>query len=284
MSSPHRLIKALNANGVGLLVDDTIPRDRIADLHAHFEFELIYINQGKAKIIVGDYEGILNEGDVVLIGPRLVHKLNCMDGASMTSMYFDKNAILDLVHAIADLSKLDLLLEKASFGIQFFPSDPTVGQLIASLRNSNGIDRVIGLFQLFKNLLLDKGHKVLSTAFKTEVNRESYIDNRLNDVNKYIKQHLDRKITLDQLAEQANMSSPAFCNFFKKKTGKTVFQQLNEIRIAHAKKMILETDLTVAEVADACGYPSTSFFNRQFKKLTGKSPTSFKKSFLDLTV
>lgn len=282
MSTNSKLVKVLTSDEIGLFVDESLPFDRVTGQHEHFEFELVYINQGIVNFLVGDHQGSLSEGDVVLIGPRLTHRFSCQPDSRMTSMYFDKNAILSLVHAITDLSKLDGLLEQARQGIQFFPSDQQVGELVFSLRDTYGVDRVIGLFQLFKNLLLDKEHRILASENPSACKNDVYVQDRIREVNTFMRNNLQNKITLEDLAEKANMSPQAFSSFYKKRTGKTVFQKLNEMRIDYAKKLILEDRLNVSEIANACGYPSMSFFNRQFKKFTRVTPSYFRKSILEM--
>ncbi len=74
------------------------------------------------------------------------------------------------------------------------------------------------------------------------------------------------------------MSEPAFCRFFKKKLNKSFFAFVNEYRINMACKLLIETDMQVAQVGYECGYESLPFFYRQFKKFLQCSPFAYKKS------
>ena len=85
---------------------------------------------------------------------------------------------------------------------------------------------------------------------------------------------------MNALAEIVNMSPSGFCKFFKKHTRKTFSHVLNEMRIGHACKLILEEELPITRVCYQSGYNSMSHFNRQFKHITGSTPLKYRKRFL----
>ena len=71
------------------------------------------------------------------------------------------------------------------------------------------------------------------------------------------------------------MSSTAFCRYFKKRTGKTFFTFLNEFRIGHACKLLLEKRLSVARICFESGFNNMSHFNEQFKRVVKLTPTDY---------
>jgi transcriptional regulator GlxA family with amidase domain len=85
------------------------------------------------------------------------------------------------------------------------------------------------------------------------------------------------EIKLEQVASIANMSPTSFCRYFKSRTNKTVIQFLNEIRIGHAHKMLIETQYNMDQISSESGYKNVSNFYEQFQKITGKSPFKFRK-------
>ena len=73
------------------------------------------------------------------------------------------------------------------------------------------------------------------------------------------------------------LGESAFSRLFKKGTGRTVPQYLNEVRTARACRLLAETDQTVNEIARTCGYPSPAHFQRQFVKLQRRSPLAYRR-------
>lgn len=93
----------------------------------------------------------------------------------------------------------------------------------------------------------------------------------------YIQSRSDERITLDQVASVANMSASHFCRVFKKTTDMNFSEYLARVRIEKAKRMLLESNYTMTHVAFDTGFNSVTDFNRTFKKITGETPSGFRK-------
>lgn len=91
----------------------------------------------------------------------------------------------------------------------------------------------------------------------------------------YIYTHIQEPLTLESVCEAINLNKCYFCTLFKTHTGQTFTQFLNEARIHTAKKLLLETQLSLPEIAFRCGFNSYSYFCTTFKKIIGSSPSEF---------
>ncbi len=96
----------------------------------------------------------------------------------------------------------------------------------------------------------------------------------------YIRENYMNDITLHQLAEITHLSISALERRFKKHLFKTPKQFINEFRLEMARKLLLETNLSVAVVASEVGFPDHSYFSKQFKRLFGQLPTEFRQAYL----
>lgn len=86
-------------------------------------------------------------------------------------------------------------------------------------------------------------------------------------------------ISMPEMANLCHMTPQSFCRFFKTRTKSTFVDFLNDIRISHARKLLMESDeQTIAEVAYLCGYKNLSNFNKLFKNKTGVTPKEYKKN------
>jgi YesN/AraC family two-component response regulator len=94
-----------------------------------------------------------------------------------------------------------------------------------------------------------------------------------------MQQHFDKDIGLNELAKHVNMTAVSLSRFIKKRTGKTFIDSLNEIRIGHASRMLIDTTHSVSEICYQCGFMNLSNFNRIFKKKKGITPSEFRKNF-----
>ena len=102
----------------------------------------------------------------------------------------------------------------------------------------------------------------------------------LSDVSNYIKHHLSEKLTLEKLAKVANLSPIYFHKLFCERFGKTPNKYIWEHRIAAAKLALLSDNVSIADVAEDCGFSTQSYFNNKFKEATGMTPLKYRKHML----
>ena len=100
---------------------------------------------------------------------------------------------------------------------------------------------------------------------------------RLEQAISYIDHHYSEKITLDEVAAAAYMSSNYFSSYFRKVTGISFSEYVTRIRISHARELLRDTDKSVTEIAMECGFHNISNFYRLYKKQVGKPPRDEKK-------
>ncbi len=106
------------------------------------------------------------------------------------------------------------------------------------------------------------------------------IHEKLLKIRIYIICNYMRKILLTNAARKVGMSRSLFCAFFKKATGTTFINAVNDCRIEEACRLLKTTTLSVSEISDRVGYSDVSYFNRQFKARRGCSPLKWGRSGL----
>lgn len=104
----------------------------------------------------------------------------------------------------------------------------------------------------------------------------STLSDDISQVVSYMEQHLAEKITIETLAEQAFLSPTGLIWKFRQQLGTTPQQYLIMLRIRLAKELLLGADLSVAQIAEQCGYANAYYFSNAFHKHCGMSPTAFR--------
>ena len=96
---------------------------------------------------------------------------------------------------------------------------------------------------------------------------------QLDEIFSYVRKEFNNDIKLEDMGSLISMTVPSFCRFFKKNTGKTFVEFLNDYRITHACKLLAETDHSISDISFECGFNNFSHFNTCFKKTTSMSPS-----------
>jgi AraC-like DNA-binding protein/ligand-binding sensor protein len=98
----------------------------------------------------------------------------------------------------------------------------------------------------------------------------------LRKAERFIWENYTRKISLQEIAEASGLSAPYFSTIFKDEMGENLSSYLNRLRVEKASRMLLETDLSLSEIAGSCGFEDQSWFSKIFKSYTGMSPGRYR--------
>lgn len=115
-------------------------------------------------------------------------------------------------------------------------------------------------------------------ALTLPVMRKGLADWQVKRVTDYMNEFLDREIRLDELAALVRMSRFHFCTAFRLATGQTPHEWLTALRIGCARRMLADSDMPVTGIALSVGYQTPSSFAASFRKLTGTTPTAFRRA------
>lgn len=247
--------------------------------HFHPEYELVYIEGATATRHVGDHISEFHENDLVLIGSNIPH-LNFDYGVKTTYrkevLHIKSSFKKDFVEPLPELKSLNRLLEMSRYGIAFRgETKKSVGKAMKKLHTLDPFEYFMAIMNILKQLSLSKEFELLHTKpYKNRYSKKE--QERIRDIYALIDERYQGKIGVDEVAAFCNLTKPAFCRYFKKATGSTFIEFLNQYRISQSKRLLL-TGKNITETCFQCGFESLSYFNRTFKKVTGENPSAFKK-------
>src|SRR5213592_4979941 len=110
------------------------------------------------------------------------------------------------------------------------------------------------------------------------VRRENDQSTNMTRARKFIEDHQAEPLSLGRIAQVANISRHYFCKMFKKATGMNFTDYLSRVRVEKSKALLLNPNSRISEAAFACGFQSMTNFNREFKRIVGRSPTQFREA------
>lgn len=102
--------------------------------------------------------------------------------------------------------------------------------------------------------------------------------NRIKEILTYIHHHFNQEISIQSLSERFYLSPTYLSQLFKKEVGENFVEYLSRQRIQYACKLLAETDMTVSQVGEKCGFNDYFYFTRIFKRLNGMTPTQYRDS------
>ena len=253
-------------------------------LHYHEEYELnLILNAKGAKRVVGGHIEVIDEVELVLVGPNLYHAWfthQCLSGEiTEVTIQFHKDLFDEKFLKRNQLSFIKNMLERSQRGI-LFSQDAILAlkDRLLALDKKTGFDSVLELLSILHDLSISRNMRTLSDlSFTNE--KLNYNSRRIEKVFEYMNDNYNKQVTLAEVSRIANMPEASFSRFIKKRTGKTFIDSLNEIRLGHASRMLIDTTNTIAEIAYKCGFNNISNFNRIFKRKKFCIPKEFRETY-----
>lgn len=258
-------------------------------LHRHPETQITWVVKGHGVLMAGNYMQAFQPGDVYIIGANQPHvfksdatyfnQRNKQQVQALT-LFFNPSgqwaALLDL----PEMKALKKFTERMGQGLRA-PAAAAAKlsaamQNVQQLKSAQRLAAFIGLLQCCTEI---NNWQVLdSVASASDISDTD--GQRMNAIYQYTLSHYRQTIRLEQIAEVACLTKPAFCRYFKKHTRKTYIHFVNELRIHEACRLLLSGRYSsVSAVADATGFGNVMSFNRVFRQLMGKAPLQYQRAF-----
>ena len=191
-------------------------------------------------------------------------------------LYFNKEIFSKGFYEMKEAIKIKEFFSNAEKGIRINGNTKEIiGQKLKIVLNKKDFEKVIGLFEII-HILSQSNDISFITSDGYNAQLKHSVTDRLSEVYKYVQQNFKENISLGTIANISNLTPQSFCRLFKKRTGKSFVEYLNEVRISSACKYLLDSDWSISEVAYNCGYKTVSNFNKLFKNITGNSPKIYR--------
>jgi AraC-like DNA-binding protein len=249
--------------------------------HYHSEYELHLICASSGKVFVGDYIGQFAPGHLVLTGPRVPHNWVSLDlppeGVKVRDMViqFSHGPLAQMAGAIPELKAIMPLLQRASYGIEFFDLSESARARFARIRDSTGLPRFIEFLALLGELAESGNYQLLSTVPMQASDDDDALA-RINTAVDFIVQNLSNQFSMKELADHLNMSERMFTRFFRTATGNSFTDFVNRLRINRACQLLMETERYVTNICYDAGFNNVANFNRRFLAFKGMTPKQFR--------
>lgn len=248
--------------------------------HYHPEIELTWIREGRGTRLVGDHSAAYGPGDLVLLGSNLPHTWFSAKASRRNQaivVQFRPQLFPESVLGLPQFTAIDELLREARRGIHF-PAEiaDRMGAGLRRLQHLRGLPRWLALTRFLHELASGKRREILASS-RYQHRRSHKLNSRLERVTSYLEKHFREEISLAQAARVAGLTPGAFSRFFHKMTHRTFTGYRNACRVREACRLLDETDLSITEIAFACGFGNLSNFNRRFREEKRLAPRDYRR-------
>ena len=233
-------------------------QEYFSNVHSHTFSELLYVVDGQVFVRANGCDYILNQGDILALPKETEHSVHTSVKASFTFLAFwDKSRFLsEITH------------------IRAFPSGDCFLRLLDYYYRSSNFR-----YELIQACLVEIFVHLLDTLHKSKSDvpiRESGRNTRLYTLEYYIRSHFNESPSLKELSTLLHLSIAQTDRTVRRLYGMSFGDVILALRTEEAKKLLLNSDLTVAKIATTLGYSATHNFYSAFKKATGKTPGEFR--------
>ena len=247
-------------------------------VHYHPEYEINLVMGCTGTRVVGDSEEAFGPVDLVMVGPSLPHAWKSKDVTNhVITIQFSQELSQYPMLSKRIFAPIRQLLQDAENGLSFEgPEQESIKEQIISLTRMQGFQSVTAFLNILSTMANANRKRLVSGLFESDLG-SSTKSRRIAKVCEYIDQNLDKDLSLAEVAALVNMSESAFSHFFKKRTGLSYINYVNNQRIARACTLLSDTTLSASEICYDCGFNNKSNFIRIFRKKKNMTPIEYRK-------
>ncbi|MEK3885040.1 AraC family transcriptional regulator [Paenibacillus sp. PL2-23] len=234
-----------------------------------YDFQIQYVLKGKGYLLWNDTVYSLQQGDFFFINLSIGHKYYADPIEPWEAVW---------IHFGGSQATLYYHLFGQSRPVVTFPHHDIAGELMLQLleqydRLSSEFDLLAGahLIRIMTELTIASTSKLkltISNEYRSEVQRAI----------RFIEEHIQESLTVEMVSRYVKFSPFHFSRLFKRITGFSVLEYITKYRISRVKELMIQTDLSLAEIAGRTGYCDQSHLGKMFKRMEGITPNQFRKN------
>lgn len=237
--------------------------------HAHNYTELFYIVGGDGMFQIDDQRFPVAADQLVVVNPNVIH----------TEMGYDSHPLEYIVLGIEGLAVEKTENQDSRFCALTFPAPDEILLCMRSILRElqdRGQDFEVVCQAYLEILIVLLNRKALFSP--TRLPATAAANRQCAAIRHYIQDHYKEKLTLDLLAEEANVNKFYLAHAFKQEYGVSPIHYMNACRLEEGKRLLVETDLTLIQLAGMLGYSSPSYFSQSFRRAEGLSPLEYRRA------
>lgn len=252
-------------------------------VHWHKEMEIIYVVNGHGTVTVQTTKYNLCEGDIILIQPETLHSIEQLDNQHMEyfNIIFDFN-LLESDTSYCYINFLKPIYERRKTVPVYIKDNeplsalitPHIKYLIENRKQKFSGDELMVKSNLYA--IIHHINKFCTATSDLSLKLESNY-NKIKEVLMYVHTHYSEKLTVENASSLINYSPNYFSKLFHELTGTSFIQYVINYRLDIASEKLINTKLTITEIAEETGFSNLPYFTRSFTAKYGSTPNAYRK-------
>ena len=250
------------------------------DWHWHVEFQLCLTTYGTVIWNTESHKALIPAGEGIFINSQQVHMAEplgkeaaffCVDippdflCPEKENPLYQKNIL-----PVLEASYLDhkIINRQTSQGMEILTLLSQMADTFEQKSDGYEFDLISNVFHLWKNLrmYLDADITNISTTGS----------GRFKKLLMYLQENHDAELCLDDIAAHIGLSRSECCRYFKRKSGQTISDYLRQYRIHRSLELLAESDASISQIAQRCGFSNQSYYTKEFRRVTGTTPKQYR--------
>ncbi len=261
----------------------------LTEMHSHTYLEIALVVSGIGTYCTPTEQFPIKTGDVFLLGPEHCHSYSQQENLVVYNLVLHDSSILKQHIELAQEPALRYFFELEP---RFRSNDRFQRHLQL---NSEQVKKLASIMEEMKcelkeqgahflnmiNLFLKQFLILLCRYYTSAIDVQNDQLYALANVLQFMERRMSSRLSCEDLARFVNMSPKTFYRFFKATTGQPPIDYLLDMRLNRAQQLLADTDLTINQIADQCGFCSPSYFGQQFRRKFGVSPSMQRHNIAD---
>ncbi|WP_042162940.1 helix-turn-helix transcriptional regulator [Paenibacillus gorillae] len=267
--------------------EQAVPGQNILYLHWHEHFEIIVMQRGEAIFHIDSVPYEVSAGDVLLVPAGGLHVGYCSSGGEIryAAIVFNASLFKDWAQDPVHMKYVAPYLEnRFRFPVQLDTQLPALAgfdrlldQIITEYAVKGPAYQLIVKTELYLLFAQLSRHHWQQNAANAPVKDHSLNRERFKPLLAYIEEHYAEAMTIEQAAQRVSLNPYHFCKTFKKLTGRTFIEYVNDCRVSEAARLLQQGDLSITEIAGLVGCDNPNYFTKLFKQYKGLTPRQYRK-------
>lgn len=255
---------------------------------SHNFWELLCVDKGTVNVVAGSITYTLNKGDIIFHQPNEFHNVeaNGIVAPNLVVIGFDcnspgmdffQNKILQIGEN--ERALLGSIIKEARSSFSSRLDDPYLQKLERSQNQPYGSEQLIKMY--LQQVLIQIVRTYSSARIKVVLpksTKQKSEDELFHKIIFYMEENIGKQLTIEQICKDNLVGRSIVQKLFREHTNCGIIDYFSNMKITMAKQLIRDKQMNFTQIADSLGYTSIHYFSRQFKKVTGMTPSEYASS------